>query len=385
MPSEPDLFDGLYARGNAVAELTGRAWLQAMLDFEAALARAQAAAGRIPAAHVTRIAAACDGGDYDIAVLAREGSRHAGPVVGLVAELRLRAGIPAADSVHVGATSQDTIDTAAALVTRRALSPLLADAGAAARAAADLARAHVGTAMAGRTLLQQALPISFGLVAAGWASGIASASARLADAADRDLAVQAGGPVGSEGLAAAAAMAAELSLAEPAMPWHTVRVRPASLAAALGVLAGAVGKVARDVTLLASQEVGEVREAWTPGTGGSSTMAHKHNPVAAVSALACARRTPGLVATMLAAMEQEHQRAAGAWQAEWGTLTALLGLTASTACWGREMLQGLEVDPERMAANLAAMAATVPEAAHPERHLGAAETMVERALAEFGL
>ena len=191
--------------------------------------------------------------------------------------------------------------------------------------------------------------------------------------------------MGSDGLQAAAAVAAELSLAEPALPWHTVRVRPASLAAALGVLAGAVGKVARDVTLLAAQEVGEVREASDPEAGGSSAMAHKHNPVAAVSALACARRTPGLVATMLAAMEQEHQRAAGAWQAEWGTLTALLGLTASAACWGREMLEGLEVDAERMAGNLAAMAAVVPEAVHPEDHLGAAETMIERALAEFGL
>ena len=121
----------------------------------------------------------CDAGEYDVPALAREGSRHAGPVVGLITELRRRAGVPAGDSVHLGATSQDTIDTAAGLVTRRALSPLLADAGAAARAAAALARAHVATAMAGRTLLQQALPVSFGLVAAGWASGIAAASARL--------------------------------------------------------------------------------------------------------------------------------------------------------------------------------------------------------------
>ena len=385
MSSDPDLFDGIYARGDAAAELSGRAWLQAMLDFEAALARAHAATGRIPAAHATRIAAVCDAGLYDLAELSREASRHATPVVGLVAELRLRAGIPAGDSVHLAATSQDTLDTAAALVARRALSPLLADAHAAARAAAALARAHVATPMVGRTLLQQALPVSFGLVAAGWASGIASAAAHLAQSADRDLAVQAGGPVGSDGLEVAAAVAAELGLAEPAMPWHTVRVRPASLATALGVLAGAVGKVARDVTLLAGQEIGELREGSDPDAGASSAMAHKHNPVAAVSTLACARRTPGLVATMLAAMEQEHQRAAGAWQAEWGTLTSLLSLTGSAAAWASEMLVGLQIDAERMAVNLAAMAATVPEAARPERHLGVAPAMIDRALSEFGL
>ena len=385
MSSDPDLFEGIYARGEAATELSGRAWLQAMLDFEAALARAHAAAGHIPPAHATRIAAACDAGQYDLAELSREGARHATPVVGLVAHLRSRVGTPARDSVHLAATSQDTLDTAAALVTRRALSPLMADAGAAARAAAELARAHVTTPMVGRTLLQQALPVSFGLVAAGWASGIASAVARLAQSADRDLAVQAGGPVGSDGLEVAADVAAELGLAEPAMPWHTVRVRPASLATALGVLAGTLGKAARDVSLLAGQEIGELREGSAPEAGASSAMAHKHNPVVAVSTLACVRRTPGLVATMLAAMEQEHQRAAGAWQAEWGTLTSLLGLTASAAAWASEMLAGLQIDTERMAVNLAVMAATVPEAAQPERHLGAAPAMIDRALTEFGL
>ena len=187
------------------------------------------------------------------------------------------------------------------------------------------------------------------------------------------------------GLGVAAALAAELGLAEPALPWPANRLRPVTVAASLGVLAGAIGKVARDVTLLAAPELGEVREGGAPGDGASSAMAHKRNPVAAISVLACTRRVPGLVATMLAAMESEHQRAAGAWQAEWGTLRELLGLTASAAAWARELLEGLEVDPERMADNLSAMAQEVPQAAEPDRHLGEAEAMIERALGEYGL
>lgn len=385
MPSEPGLLDGIYARGAAAAQLTDRAWLQAMLDFEAALARAHAAAGRIPEHHAARIAGACDAGAFDLAELAAETARHATPVVGLVAGLRARVDPAAAADVHLGATSQDVLDTATMLITRRALGPLLADAGGAARAAAALARAHRATPMAGRTLLQQALPVSFGLVAAGWCSGIAGAAGRLARVADRELAVQAGGPVGSAGLEVAAALAADLGLAEPALPWPANRLRPVTVAGALGVLAGAMGKVARDVTLLAAPELGEVREGTEPGRGASSAMAHKRNPVAAVSVLACTRRVPGLVATMLAAMESEHQRAAGAWQAEWGTLRELLGLTASAAAWARELLEHVEADPERMADNLAAMADAVPQAAQPARHLGEADTMIERALGEYGL
>jgi 3-carboxy-cis,cis-muconate cycloisomerase len=264
--------------------------------------------------------------------------------------------------------------------------PWLADADAAARAAAALAREYAGIPQAGRTLLQQALPTSFGLVAAGWAHGIAAARARLLAVAETELAVQFGGPVGSTGLALSARMAAELGLADPALPWHTIRVRPAALAGALGVLAGVLGKVARDITLLTQSEVGEVREGSDSGAGTSSAMAHKHNPAAAVSVLACTKRVPGLVATMLAAMEQEHQRAAGAWQAEWGTLTDLLGLTASAAAWAQELLGGLQIDPERMTANLERLAdAEVREAADPGRHLGDAEAMIERALAEYGL
>jgi 3-carboxy-cis,cis-muconate cycloisomerase len=191
-----------------------------------------------------------------------------------------------------------------------------------------------------------------------------------------------GGPVGSRDPGVARLVAARLGLADPALPWHAIRLAPAWLAGALGTASGVLGKVARDVTLLAQTEVGEVAEGGGDDRGGSSAMAHKHNPVAAVSALACAKRAPGLVATMLAAMEQEHERAAGGWQAEWGTLSELLALTGSAAAWVRDLLEHLEVDPERMRANLARLAASgVADAQDPGAHLGAAGELIGRALA----
>ena len=236
--------------------------------------------------------------------------------------------------------------------------PLLADLEAAADACARLASEQRATPVAGRTLLQQALPLTFGLKAAQWLTGLDEARAALGDARSRALALQLGGAVGTlaslgdRGLDVAAEMARRLELAEPALPWHTVRVRPALLAGALGAAAGAIGKVARDVTLLAQTEVGEAAEGGGEGRGGSSTLPHKRNPVAAVAALACAQRVPGLVATMLAAMTQEHERAAGAWQSEWETLSELLRLTGSAAASLRESLESLEPDPERMRENL---------------------------------
>ena len=287
--------------------------------------------------------------------------------------------------MHLGATSQDILDTAQMLIARRALEPLLADAACATRAAARLAEEHRGTAMVGRTLLQQALPTSFGLRAAGWMAGIAEARAWLERVRRKELAVQMGGPVGTRDPAIAARVAAELGLAEPALPWHTIRVRVASLAGALGTLAGVLAKVARDVTLMAQNEVGELSEGGGEARGGSTAMAHKRNPVAAVSVLACTRRVPGLVATILACMEQEHERAAGAWQAEWGTLSDLLALTCSATAWSRDLLEHLEVDHARMRENLERLAgAGVPEAAEPERHLGAASELIDRALAAYG-
>jgi 3-carboxy-cis,cis-muconate cycloisomerase len=210
------------------------------------------------------------------------------------------------------------------------------------------------------------------------------ARTRLWEIRARVLAVQMGGPVGARSPAVARLVAAELGLAEPPLAWHTDRTRPAELAAGLGTLAGALAKVGRDVTLLAQDEVGELRESGSAGRGRSSAMTHKRNPVAAVSVLACARRVPGLVVTILACMEQEHERAAGAWQAEWGTLSELLSLTGSAAAWGRELLDGLEVDPARMRENLARMgAAAVSGALEPDP--GAVGELIDRALAAHEL
>jgi 3-carboxy-cis,cis-muconate cycloisomerase len=301
-------------------EVSDRAWLQAMLDVEAALG-----------------GEALRAEDFDIAALGREAAEHASPVVPLAKRF---------PDTHAGVTSQDVIDTAMMLVVKRALVPLLADVQAAADAAAALAGAHRDTAIMGRTLLQDALPTSFGLRAAGWMDGLDHASSWLRNV---PLAVQMGGPVGHRDPAVAAEVAAALGLADPVLPWHTQRVRPAGVAAGLGAVSGALGKIARDVTLM-----DEVREGGE-GRGASSAMPHKRNPVAAVSVLACTRRVPGLVGTMFASMEQELERAAGAWQAEWGTITDLLRLTGSAAAWGRDLLEGLEfVGPALEGADLGA-------------------------------
>jgi 3-carboxy-cis,cis-muconate cycloisomerase len=375
LPSEQVLFAGIYAHGVSAAELTDAAWLRAMLDVEAALARAGAAAGQIPVPAASEIADACRPEHFDLAALGRDGALHATPVVPLVAALRAAVTEPVREFVHLGATSQDVLDTALMLISHRALGPLLDDARRAADAAAVLADRHRATPMIGRTLLQQALPVPFGLRAAGWMVGIDAARARLQWIRDAELAVQMGGPVGARTPQIAATVAAELGLAEPVLPWQAIRIRPANLATALGTLAGTLAKIARDVTLLAQQELGEASEGGDPGRGGSSAMAHKHNPVSAVSVLACAKRTPGLVATALACMEQEHERAAGAWQAEWGTYTELLALTGSATAWARELLEQLRIDPERMRANLQHAAA--PDAQPPD---GAGE-LIDRALA----
>jgi 3-carboxy-cis,cis-muconate cycloisomerase len=375
LPSEPGLFTGIYGRGRVAAEVSDQAWLRAMLDVEAALARAGAAERLIPEASCQEIVAACHPDGYDLAELGRQAADHATPAVGLVRALRAAVPESAQQYVHLGATSQDILDTALMLIARRALEPLLDDARAAADAAARLATAHRATPMIGRTLLQQALPVTFGLRAAQWLVAIEEADDWLDAVREHGLAVQMGGPVGARDPAIAALVAAELHLAEPVVPWQAVRIRPVELAAALGTLSGAVGKIARDVTLLAAQEVAEAHEGGGPDRGGSSAMAHKHNPVGAVSILACARRTPGLVAATLQAMEQEHERAAGAWQAEWGIHTELLALTGSAVAWARELLVELSVDPERMAANLRASAAA--DSPLPE---GAA-VLIDRALA----
>jgi 3-carboxy-cis,cis-muconate cycloisomerase len=349
-----------------------------MLDFEVALARACARADLISAASAEAIANVAHAARFDPEALGRAAASTGNPVVGLLEALRALLDDDAAAALHRGATSQDVLDSAAMLVTRRALSPILDDAAVAAACAATRADRYRDTPMIGRTLLQQAEPTTFGLKVAVWLSGIDLARRRLAAAADECLALQLGGAVGTlaglgeKGPAVAAEVARELELAEAPVPWHAERVRVVSVADAAAALAGAFGKVGRDVSLLAQNEVAELREGGE-ASGASSAMAHKRNPVASIAMVACARRLPGLVATLHGAMLPELERGAGSWQSEWGTLSDLLRLTGSAVSWGRELLQHLEVDTDRMAANLEAAAGTAD--------LGSASLFVDRALA----
>jgi 3-carboxy-cis,cis-muconate cycloisomerase len=359
------LFDGVLNHGPVGPLTDDTAWLQALLDTEAALARALADTGLITAGRAEAIASACAADRYDPDALGRAAAGGGNPVIPLVKELTaaVRATDPeAARHVHRGATSQDVMDTAAMLVARRAGRAVLADLADLTALLRDLAARHRTTPMPGRTLLQQALPTTFGAVAAGWAHGLSESAGRLDTVLRTGLAVQLGGAVGTlaslgdDGPAVAAALAARLDLPAPVLPWHTERGRVADLAAALGRVCGAVGTCAQDIVLLAQTEVGEATEDGGPGVGGSSTMPHKRNPVAAVSALASARQAPGLVATLFAAQIQEHQRAAGAWHAEWLPLTDLLRRTGSAVSWLRVGATRLRVHPGRMRANLDATA-----------------------------
>jgi 3-carboxy-cis,cis-muconate cycloisomerase len=381
MRPSSSLFDEVLARGQVRAAVADEAWLAALLDAEAALARAQARLGLIPAAAGGAITAAATTDRYDIATLATEAAGPGNPVLPLVHALRALVPAEAAEFVHAGATSQDILDTAAMLVAYRALGPLLDDLTSAATAAADLARAHRDTPMAGRTLLQQAMPTTFGRAAAGWLMALDESRAGLHRVRDTRLAVQLGGAVGTlDGLGPVElvdAYAGELGLAAPPLPWHTDRTRIADLTGALATAAGAAGKVARDVTLLAQSEVGEVAEA---APGASSAMPHKRNPIAAVCALGCAAQAPGLAATLYAAMVQEHERAAGAWHAEWRPLRELLTATGSAVAWLATSLAGLTVDRTAMARNLAQLTGT---AALGGAGTGAAATLVDRALAHW--
>ena len=365
MPSERGgLFGPLSGGSRADAEVSDRALLQAMLDAERALAVASARVGIVPGAAAAAIAAACAADRFDPSDLGRRALGAGNPVVPLVRDLTEavegEAGPEAARWVHHGATSQDILDTAASLVAARALGPILGDLDAAAAGCARLAEAHRTTVMAGRTLGQQALPITFGLKAAGWLTALEEAAAGLERVRRTRLAAQLGGAAGTlaalgpDGVEVVAGYARELGLAEPVMAWHTDRARVAELAGTLGAAAGVLGKVALDVALLAQTEVGEVTEAAGEGRGGSSTLPHKRNPVGAVLVRAATARVPGLVATLLASMAQEQERATGAWHAEWEPQAELLRLVGGAAARTRELLEGLEVDPERMRANLEA-------------------------------
>ncbi len=350
--SADGLTGGLFADAAMAELLSDQRWLQAMLDFESALARAEAEVGIIPAEAADAIAACCQAELYDIGEIGRRTTLAGNPAIPLVAMLtaRVRERDPAAaEFVHYGATSQDVIDTGLGAVAAAATRLLLERLRTSAAALAGLAERHRATPMIGRTLLQHALPMSFGLKCANWLQPLLPSLERLtAAAAPRP---QFGGATGTLAALGDKAMPVAAALGAAA-PWHTARIGPQALAAELGILCSTLGKIARDVALLMQTEVAEVFEPSAPGKGGSSTLPHKRNPVQTVAIIAIATRTPGLVATMLAAGLQEHERGVGGWHAEWAVMRELLALAGAATLHLQTLLEGLEVDPGRMRANL---------------------------------
>ncbi len=337
------------------------AYLQRMLDFEAGLARAEAAVGVIPPSAVAPIDAACKAASFDLTQLAQAATRSGNLAIPLVKALTAevaKADQEAARYVHWGATSQDVIDTAAMLMLRSGIEALLGDLDRAIAAFAKLARAHRNTAMVARTWLQHALPMPFGLKLAEYAAALHRSRLRLSRLLRETLALQFGGAAGTlaalgdAGLAVAEKLAEELRLPLPEAPWHTHRDRIADAASVLAILSGTCGKIGRDISLLMQTDVAEAFEPSGEGRGGSSTMPHKRTPVAAASALAASTMAPNLAATIFAAQVQEHERSAGPWHAEWPTLPTLLLVSSGGLAATVDIAEGLEVDVGRMRANL---------------------------------
>jgi len=333
--------------------------LQAMLDFEASLARAEAGAGIIPARAAEIIGSSARADDFDAGAIARAARDSASPAIPLVAALTDRvhaADKTAAPFVHWGATSQDVVDTALVILLKRAKPILAADHARLASALRSQSEAHASTVMLGRTLLQPAVPITFGLKAATWFSVAEGAWRRLARACDDAMIVQFGGAsgtlaaLGEQGPDVGRALAEDLGLA-PSLPWHTDRGRLAAVVTTCGMYTAALGKIARDVALLMQPEIGELAE---PG-GGSSAMPHKRNPAGCAIALAAAARLPGIVGGFLTGMVQEHERAVGGWQAEWSAVADAVQATGSAVAAMAAAIEGLQVFPDRMRANVEAM------------------------------
>jgi 3-carboxy-cis,cis-muconate cycloisomerase len=359
MPSA--LMNPLFSSAAMREILSDTARLHRMLRVEAALAAAQAAVGLIPAAAVRPIANACHAKFYDqhaLSLAAVAAGNLAIPLVKALTAEVAKHDVEAARYVHWGATSQDIIDNALVLELRAVFDDLTTELDRAIPAFTTLAEKHRHSPTVGRTWLQHALPMPFGLKIAGYAAALTRARARLKRLRNEALVLQFGGATGTlaalgeHGIAVSAAFARELDLPLPDAPWHTHRDRLAEIASALAILAGSCGKIARDVALLMQTEVGEVFEPAGEGRGGSSTMPHKRNPVAAASGLACAAMAPQLCATILAAQVQEHERAAGAWAAEWPTFPALSLVTSGALNAVVDIAEGLDVDVERMRANL---------------------------------
>jgi 3-carboxy-cis,cis-muconate cycloisomerase len=350
------------------------AWLEAMLDAERALATALARLAVIPEGGAAAVVGKCDPDLFDIEQIAAQGRAVANPAEPLVRALREHVGEESSQYVHYGATSQDIVDTAAMLLARRAVAVIVEDLAGLERECAGLAATHRSTPMAARTLLQQAVPTTFGYKAASWLAAVRGAR----EALDRlEFPAQLGGAAGTlaaygeRGPEVLAAFAAELRLLDPVLPWHTNRAPIARLASALAAAVRAAAKIGVDVVLLAQTEVAEVAEA---EPGGSSAMPHKRNPVRAVLAKACSRSAYGHL-TVLLDGEYEHERATGAWQAEWDAVSGALAFTGGAVAAARECLTGLQVDAGRMRRNL-----TEDLSSDGVPNLGSAENFVDRVL-----
>ncbi|MFM8466083.1 MAG: 3-carboxy-cis,cis-muconate cycloisomerase [Oxalobacteraceae bacterium] len=370
--------------------------VQRMLDVEAALAQALAAEGVIPSEAKRAIVEACVAATIDLDALAREAGDAGNLAIPLVRQLTEQVALrdaQAARHVHWGATSQDIIDTGMVLQSREALQLIIAELAGLADGLAALAQRYRTAPMMGRTWMQHALPITFGLKAAGWLDAVLRHQERLASLKQRIGVLQFGGASGSlaslgdQGLAVAHALAHQLELELPALPWHGHRDRVSEVATTLGLMTGTLGKIARDISLQMQTEVGELSEPVAHGRGGSSTMPHKRNPVGCAAVLAACVRVPALVSTMLSAMAQEHERALGGWQAEWDTLPQIAELAGTALTQLRRVVEGLGADASRMRSNIEltqglVMAEAVSLALG--RHLGraAAHALVESACAE---
>jgi len=335
--------------------------VQAMLDFEAALARAQASTGLIPSSAVAPIEAACRAELYDFEALGLAIASAGNSAIPLVKALgkQIASVSPEAERyVHLGATSQDVMDSGLVLQLRAALELIEQDLQQLGEVLAQQAQRYATTPLAGRTWLQQATPVTLGMKIAGWLGAVTRSRQRLQALKPRLLSLQFGGAsgtlaaLGDQALPVAHALAAELKLALPDQPWHTQRDRLVEFGAVLGLVAGSLGKMGRDISLLMQTEAAEVFEPSAPGKGGSSTMPHKRNPVGSAVLISAATRVPGLLSTLFSAMPQEHERSLGLWHAEWETLPEICCLVAGALAQALNIAQGLEVDAQRMAQNL---------------------------------
>lgn len=355
------LFDAYFSQAAMRAVFSDHGRVQGMLDFEAALARAQASCGLIPAEVVGPIATACQAERYDFAALAQAIVTAGNSAIPLVKALGKQVAAQSTNAeryVHLGATSQDAMDSGLILQLRAAIALLEQDLAQLAAALAVQAERYADTPLAGRTWLQHATPVTLGMKLAGVLGAITRHRQRLAEIKPRLLVLQFGGASGSlaalgeQAWPVSEALARELDLELPEQPWHTQRDRLVEFASLLGLIAGSLGKFGRDLSLLMQTEAGEVFEPAAPGKGGSSTMPHKRNPVSAAVLISAATRAPGLVATMFSAMPQEHERSLGLWHAEWETLPELCCLVAGALQQALLLVPGLEVDAARMRSNL---------------------------------